>query len=104
MKTIVKVYREPWSATINFMFGQEREDGKLYIVKPMEMTLEPYKEGEHRDPSLRIGYDMAPQFLKALAEALAEEGVKTDNDHKIQGLLDATKYHLEDMRKLMKLK
>lgn len=42
--------------------------------------------------------------LQAFAEALAERGIKTDNDHKIAGTLEATKYHLEDMRKIAKVK
>jgi len=42
--------------------------------------------------------------LQAFAEALSERGIKTDNDHKIAGTLEATKYHLEDMRKLAKVK
>ena len=36
-----------------------------------------------------------------VAKALDNTGVKTDNDHKIQGLMEATKYHLEDMRKMV---
>lgn len=41
--------------------------------------------------------------LQAFAEALDKHGIKTDNDHKIAGTLEATKYHLEDMRKLAKV-
>lgn len=43
-------------------------------------------------------------MMFALAEALEDEGIKTSNDFKAQGLLEATKYHLEDMRTLLKLK
>lgn len=50
---------------------------------------------------MKIPAVMEPQFLKAFAEALDEKGVKTENDFKIQGLLKATKYHLEDMRKIV---
>lgn len=42
--------------------------------------------------------------LKAFADKLSDLGIKTDNDHKIAGTLEATKYHLEDMRKLAKVK
>ena len=42
-------------------------------------------------------------MLKQFADQLSEMGVKTDNDHKIAGTLEATKYHLEDMRKLAKV-
>lgn len=35
--------------------------------------------------------------LQAFADALNTFGVKTNNDHKNEGLLEATKSHLEDM-------
>lgn len=38
---------------------------------------------------------------KAFADALAGMGIKTDNDHKIAGTLEATKHHLEDMRRIV---
>ena len=50
---------------------------------------------------LKIPNIMAAQFFQAFAEALDQQGIKTENDFKIQGLLEATKYHLEDMRKLV---
>ena len=53
---------------------------------------------------MKISNFLANDFLKALAEALDQQGIKTDKDAKIAGTLEATKYHLEDMRKLLKLK
>lgn len=44
---------------------------------------------------------MEPDQLQAFANALATYGVKTNNDHKNEGLLEATKAHLEDMRNLV---
>lgn len=41
--------------------------------------------------------------MNALAEALAEQGVKTPNDHMLQGQLDAQTAHLNDLRTLLKL-
>lgn len=52
-------------------------------------------------PSFILGGLDSRQMLIALAEALETEGVKTPNDFKIQGLLEATKAHLEDMRTLV---
>lgn len=84
------------------MFYEER-NGKLYVVAPMEMKLIEHNEGEVARPSLHISHFMAPVFLESLATALDNHGVKTENDHKIKGTLDATKYHLEDLRTLLKL-
>jgi hypothetical protein len=42
--------------------------------------------------------------LKDLAEALDKLGVKTDNDSKLQGKIEAMTEHLQDLRKLLKLR
>lgn len=39
--------------------------------------------------------------VQAIADAFAEQGVKTKNDHKNEGLLEATRDHLADMRRLV---
>lgn len=56
---------------------------------------------EPQSPSLRIESRLAEELLRALAEALDKEGVKTENDYKIAGVLEATKKHLDDMRTLV---
>lgn len=43
--------------------------------------------------------DIAPQLL----QKLSDKGLVTYNDSRNAGLLEATKYHLEDMRKIAKL-
>lgn len=43
-------------------------------------------------------------MLKAFAELASGKGIKLESDLKREGQLEATKYHLEDMRKLLKLK
>jgi len=50
--------------------------------------------------TLRLGMMDAWYWLEALAEALDGAGIKTDKA-KAEGLLEATKYHLEDMRNLV---
>jgi len=72
------------------------------MAKPMVLDFEEidYQNKGIPEPSLKLTNNFAQPFLKALAEALDKQGVKTENDFKIQGLLEATKYHLEDMRKL----
>lgn len=48
--------------------------------------------------------EMSDDQLRAFADSLATKGIKTVNDSKNEGLLEATKYHLEDMRTLLKIK
>jgi hypothetical protein len=57
------------------------------------------------EPSLSI-----PRFAfqgdnvaKILLKAIEDMGVKSDPDAKLEGTLEATRYHLEDMREMLKL-
>ncbi|MBI1918521.1 MAG: hypothetical protein HYS12_27835 [Planctomycetes bacterium] len=89
---------------ISFYFF-ERRNGKTFLAKPMEMVFKEVKEGEYSaGPTLRLDYLFGDAFLQAMAEALDDANVKTDSDAKIQGTLDATRYHLEDLRSLLNLK
>lgn len=78
--------------------------GRKMIVKPMHMELEELVPGHHAEPSLTLAGTMALEFTKAMAEALDRAGVKTEKDAKIEGTLEATRYHLEDLRRLLKMK
>ncbi len=53
---------------------------------------------------LKVPGTMRDELFRSLAEAMDKQGIKTENDHKIAGILEATKYHLEDLRKIAKLK
>ena len=72
-------------------------DGCAYLVK----------EGCLRPDDLRptfslLGFE-GRQMMHAIAEALAEEGIKGPNDHVIRGQLEAQTAHLNDLRTLLKL-
>lgn len=73
-------------------------DGRSRIAKPMNISFIEYDEMSPSEPTLKLPHDLAVQLFHALAEALDKQGIKTDNDHKIAGILEATRYHLEDMR------
>jgi exopolysaccharide biosynthesis protein len=49
---------------------------------------------------LHFAYFEDDQQLQAIADAISQRGVKSQSDHKNEGLLEATKYHLEDMRRI----
>ena len=83
------------------IFDRTHNDTRIVNLYTQQIQL--LKENE-RIPDefiLKIPNIMAKEFFKAFAEALDEQGIKTENDFKIQGLLEATKYHLEDMRKIV---
>jgi len=72
------------------------QNGKIYVANPIELTFREKKECEVLDPTLKICLDESDDFLEAIRNGL--EGKSLDD---IKGELDATKNHLEDMRKIV---
>ena len=99
----VRIYFDPLTHNVNIGFIETR-NGKDYIAKPVDLEFEEMHPDLDVKPTLRIPSFQAMEFMKALAEALDKQEIKTDKDAKIEGTLDATRYHLEDLRKLLKLK
>jgi len=95
-----KITRHPVDDTLSIFFCEERQ-GKIYIAKSVELVYEEYKPGAVHDPTLQIWQPIANEFLKALAEELKKYGVRTVSDDKMEGILEATKLHLEDMRDIV---
>jgi len=73
----------------------------LVIGEEGKTTLEPVVEGTDIKPFLVMPIFDAEDMLQALTSAIAEHGHKPDSQAKIEGVLEATKYHLEDVRKLV---
>ena len=98
----IKVFIRPelYGDGVEIVFIRER-DGKRYVAKCVNLEFVEIEEGKAIEPTLRLNRFLAPKFLKALVEALDKEGVKTENDYKLQGILEATQKHLEDMRRLV---
>lgn len=67
-------------------------------------TMESITEGAEINKDDLYFAEMSLDQLRSFSNSLAELGIKTTNDHKNEGLLEATKYHLEDLRTLLKLK
>ncbi len=99
----VKIYHEEPFNELRIILYEEN-NGKKYIVKPMKMVVEEYREGQYTEPSLRISGATATEFMQEMANEIKTQGIRTDIDKINEGSLVATKYHLEDLRKLLKLK
>ena len=77
---------------------QKGVDGKQLLTK--EGVIVKVKPGNAPTVPLHFAeFDDAQ--LQAFANALADFGVKNNNDSKTEGLLVATERHLEDMRRLV---
>ena len=77
------------------------EQGEEMVMLPVVPKFKKWKPYETVEPTFVIPRLRAEELLQSLAEALDENGIKTDQDAKLSGTLDATRYHLEDMRKLV---
>ena len=86
-----------------FIFCEEIENGKQNVfnfytgaVKTIDRN-SPVPEGF----VMRIPNGMAMEIIKGMAKKI---GIgKTENENKTEGKLEATKYHLEDLRTLLKV-
>ena len=82
------------------------EEGSDYraVAQPIDLVFKQYQFGEIFDgPTLKAPDYFALPLIKAFAELAGMMGVKRTDESKTEGLYEATKYHLEDMRTLMKL-
>lgn len=97
----VRIYSNPWDNTTNIAFLVQK-NGQWHIAKPVELVFEPIEDGTMNiPPTIMLSSEVAHEFLTGLAQALDDRGIKTDSDAKLQGTLEATKFHLEDMRGLL---
>lgn len=101
----INIYEDFATQTVKILFFDMTVRPKrifnLYTGDVLEVN-----EGEMIPDSfaMKVPSHMVDSLFKSLAEHLSERGVKTKNDSLIEGQLDATKYHLEDLRKLLKIK
>lgn len=102
----VRIDRKPWDDTLDFWLI--KLDGNRIVSLGPDGMMTMWPEGalkpESAKPCLQMrGFD-AKQMMKALMDALSEEGIHTPDSLKLQGQLDAQGKHLEDLRSLLKLK
>lgn len=79
----------------------EERNGRLYAAKPISLELEEIPELGAVKPTMTFFRESGQVFLKAMATLLRDLNIKPPNESKIEGLLEGTKYHLEDLRKLL---
>jgi hypothetical protein len=98
---MVHVRRTPWSNAAEIGIIESR-GGRHFLwqfkqIEPVELTEGP----TDAEPTFRLQSWLVGPFFKALAEALEQQGIKTDSDAKLAGTMEATRLHLEDMRRLV---
>ena len=104
MNMKVKIKRDGFGDLISIYLYEERGgNGEIFIAEPVELVFKKRVSGVSAKPTLGIE-DYDGNFLTNLAEELDKRDIKTDKDAKIQGILEATRFHLRDLRELLKLK
>ena len=99
----VKIKIDGFGDLISIYLYEERGgNGEIFIAKPVDLVFKKRVSGISAKPTLEIP-DYDGNFLTNLAEELDKRDIKTDKDAKIQGILEATRFHLMDLRELLKL-
>ena len=97
----------PYDLSIDLFVYRQTSGNELeyvYVGKNGEFLIEVVRRYEPLKPFLTLPEMMAKELFSGLAQALDKQGYKTESNSKLEGLLEATKYHLEDLRKIAKLK
>lgn len=91
------IFNEPWNDNTKVYLINESqrkiatiEKGKVILKEAVEGTSEPF---------MVLPYDAWQSILQAMGNIVPDEEERSTN-----GELKATKYHLEDLRKLLKIK
>lgn len=102
----VRFNRSVWNDALEIYLIERREDGRIAVGLPAKLEFKMLTEsdmGSIQEPTFKLNGFWGKAFLQAFADALDKDGIKTDKDAKIEGTLTATRYHLEDLRSLLKL-
>jgi len=94
-------YDEDWDV-VNVWFYERKDNGYTEVVKPMNLIVQSMEIADKLpEPTLRLERGRATEFLQSLAEALVASGFKPDEIKVQNKQIEAMKYHLEDMRKIV---
>jgi len=95
-----------WQDSYNIYIVEEGHNGKRFLAKPMNLEFVEFNNTEPQEPSIKISrvFGRETNFLQALSDALGKAGFSPKTIEENIGELKAAKYHLEDLRKMLKLK
>ena len=98
----VRTHEDPWSGDLKIAI-LEHEGRNTRIAKPVLLEMEPLPEAQRIKPTIVIPRHYAAAFMRSLTEAVDKSGMRPPAMELMRGQLEATKYHLEDLRRLLKL-
>ena len=88
---------------IHLTFVMKGADGKLYFAKPLkiEFSEEPHKPGLMEEATLILSSDNAIRIHGEMRDIFEHKGLRTKDESRLEGVLEATDKHLQDMRTLV---
>ena len=102
----VHIRHHDFGNEVEVYFVEERDGEVTAAAKPVKIVFESIdlnNPDRQIEPTFVIGRGFAQNFLKSWVEAITKEGIKPEADSKLEGKIEAISYHLEDLRKLLKL-
>jgi hypothetical protein len=101
----VHSWTEMSTGETKLVIGQKGEGSSSIVYNLYTGWAHRVELGEKVPPEyvLTLPWNMSQEIENALAQWLARKGIRNDQDAKFEGTLDATRYHLEDLRELLKL-
>lgn len=87
------------------IFLHNHEGRIAYIAKPIRLEFEPIQPGQAiKESTLHLSGHEGEDFMRAMAECCHREKIQPPEPHRLEGEIEATKRHLEDLRMLLKLR
>lgn len=100
----MKIYitENQWQDVYDVYIVEQDQRGKRFVAKPMKLEFTEINDLEQTEPSIKISrvFGRETNFLQAFSDALANCGYESKTVEENKGELKATKYHLEDLRKI----
>lgn len=96
----VRAYYDHYNSCIGINVSYEKE-GKTFVAEPVEFS---FKEVVGRYVSAGPTIRLNDEGVEMLAHSLKQLGVKDKEQSFIEGKLEATEKHLEDMRTISKVR
>jgi len=76
------------------------KDGKIVETRQTPNDL-PVQDDKKFKPFMVMPREFGQAFLLEFTRVLTNMGIRTDNEHEMEGKLKATEKHLEDMQKIV---
>jgi hypothetical protein len=103
IQTDIHVQAYDYTEEIHIRFIRKDSDGKLYFAKPLklEFSEKPHKEGAQPTSTLILTQNESVKIFGELRKVFEFQGLRTKDESRLEGILEATNKHLDDMRKLV---